>query len=63
MNAREHVMLTGVKTDYEDRSRRNKKGERYETRYRFTVILALAEPRIHLDDCFVKYHETTIDRV
>lgn len=28
-------MLTGVKKDYKDRSRRNKKGERYETRYHF----------------------------
>lgn len=42
MNVREHVMLTGVKKDYKDCSRRNKKVERYETRYHFIVILALA---------------------
>lgn len=53
-NGKLHVMLTGVRKDYKVCSWRNKPGERHQTiHYCDTCLDKL---RMHLGDCFIKYH-------
>lgn len=54
LNGKLHVILTGVKKDCKVCSQRNKPGERHQTTYYCDTCPD--KPRMHLGDCFIKYH-------
>ncbi|KAL2737607.1 piggyBac transposable element-derived protein 4-like, partial [Vespula squamosa] len=61
LNGKLHVILRRVKRDYKVCSDRSKSGCRHETsKYRDTYP---NKPRMHLGDCFVKYHTRNNYRV
>ncbi|CAK9810345.1 PiggyBac transposable element-derived protein 4 [Anthophora quadrimaculata] len=54
LNEKLHIILTGTKKDCKVCSQRSKPGGRHETRYYCDTCPD--KPRMHLGDCFIKYH-------
>ena len=61
LNGKLHVVLKGAKRDCKVCSDRNKPGGRRETSYYCDTCPE--KPRMHLGDCFIKYHTKTNYRV